>query len=118
MRPYSPTALIVAAIFLSSAQAQTQKTPPSDAESVVRPRVVAAENQSKAVVQSPSTHLTPSLIQTRIAEAKRMLRTRPVATAMTTTPQIEFVTIAALERETAKTHFVTMSKETFLTKGA
>ena len=46
-----------------------------------------------------------------------MLRTRPVATAMTT-PSIQFVTIAALDRETSKTHFVTMSKETFLTKGA
>jgi len=47
-----------------------------------------------------------------------MLRTRPVTTALTTTPSIEFVTVAALERETSKTHFITMSKETFLTKGA
>jgi hypothetical protein len=35
-----------------------------------------------------------------------------------TTPSIQFVTIAALERETARTHFITISKETFLTKGA
>lgn len=47
-----------------------------------------------------------------------MLRTRPVATAMSTTPSIQFVTIAALERETSKTHFITISKETFLTKNA
>lgn len=47
-----------------------------------------------------------------------MLRTRPVATALTTTPSIEFVTVAALDRETSKTHFVTMSKETFLKKGS
>ncbi len=47
-----------------------------------------------------------------------MLRTRPVATAMTTTPSIQFVTIAALERDTAKTHFITISKETFLKKGS
>jgi hypothetical protein len=33
-------------------------------------------------------------------------------------PSIQFVTIAALDRETAHTHFVTLSKETFLTKGA
>ncbi|HEX5966007.1 MAG TPA: hypothetical protein VFY51_08745 [Pyrinomonadaceae bacterium] len=109
-------------------------------DKVVRPRVVTAPSQQPAtekpgVPTIPSTsaaaaeapqklspgpiqHLTPSVIQTRISEAKRMLRTRPVATALTTTPSIEFVTIAALERETSKTHFVTMSKETFLTKGA
>jgi hypothetical protein len=118
MRINSPVALFVAALFFSSVQAQTQKQPQPDAENLVRPRVVAEENSSKSVVQTPITHLTPSLIQTRISEAKRMLRTRPVATAMTTTPSIEFVTVAALERETSKTHFVTMSKETFLTKGA
>ena len=45
-----------------------------------------------------------------------MLKTRPVPTA--SVPSIEFVTIAALERETARTHFITLSKQTFLTKGA
>lgn len=37
---------------------------------------------------------------------------------MTTTPSIEFVTVAALDRETSKTHFVTLSKEIFLKKGS
>ena len=46
-----------------------------------------------------------------------MLRTRPVTTAMST-PAIQFVTVAALEKETAKIHFVTILKETFLTKGS
>ena len=32
--------------------------------------------------------------------------------------QIDFVTIAALDRDTARTHFITLSKKTFLTKGA
>ena len=41
-----------------------------------------------------------------------------MTTALTTTPSIEFVTVAAFDRETSKTHFVSMSKETFLTKGA
>lgn len=40
-----------------------------------------------------------------------------MATALTV-PSIAFVTIAALERETARTHLVTISKETFLKKGA
>ena len=46
-----------------------------------------------------------------------MLKTRPLATALSV-PSIQFVTIAALERETAKTHLITISKQTFLTKGA
>jgi hypothetical protein len=107
--------IAVIALISCSIYAVAQET---GADKVVRPRVVAAENASQSAVQSPVTHLTPSLIQTRISEAKRMLRTRPVATALTTTPSIEFVTVAALERETSKTHFVSMSKETFLTKGA
>src|SRR5437867_9412336 len=35
-----------------------------------------------------------------------------------TATSIEFVTVAALERQTARTHLVTLSKETFLKKGA
>jgi hypothetical protein len=41
-----------------------------------------------------------------------------MATALTTTPSIEFVTLAALDRHTSKTHLVSFSKQTFLTKGA
>ncbi len=66
---------------------------------------------------APLTYLTPSMIQSRISEARRMLKTRPAPTALTV-PSIQFVTIAALERETSKTHLITISKETFLTKGA
>jgi hypothetical protein len=110
----SRIAIAVIALVCCSIYAVAQET---GAEKVVRPRVVAAENQPKSVVQTTATHLTPSFIQTRISEAKRMLRTRPVTTALTI-PSIEFVTIAALDRETSRTHFVTITKETFLTKGA
>ncbi len=144
MRINSPVAVFIAAVVFSAVNAQTtQQTPQTDADKMVRPRVVtpaveqpaASQNPPKAVVV-PSTAaaaaegphkltplhpiqtLTPSVIQARISEATRMLRTKPVATAMTTTPSIQFVTVAALDRETSKTHFVTMSKETFLTRGA
>ncbi|HEX5833481.1 MAG TPA: hypothetical protein VFY34_06500, partial [Pyrinomonadaceae bacterium] len=43
----------------------------------------------------PLTYLTPSMIQSRISEARRLLKTRPMATAMTS-PSIQFVTVAAL----------------------
>ena len=144
MKKYSPIVFALVALVFSSIQTNAQET---GAEKAVRPRVVtvpaeqpapiakppaavmpgtsaaAAEEPRKLTtppnpIQHPVQHLTPSLIQARISEAKRMLRTRPVATAMTTTPSIQFVTIAALERETSRTHFITLSKETFLTKGA
>jgi hypothetical protein len=98
--------------------------------SAVRPRVVAAaeaapakpvvpiaEAEPQKTLSAPVTYLTPSVIQARITEARRMLKTRPVPTAMPV-GQIEFVTIAALDRETSHTQFITISKETFLTKGA
>jgi len=144
MRISSPIAFFVVTLIFSSVQAQTQQT--DAAEKMVRPRVVsapaeqppkqnpvapvvvpvspstagAAAERPKPLITSPGpvTHLTPSVIQARISEAERMLKTRPVATALPTTPSISFVTIAALERETARTHLVTISKETFLTKGA
>ncbi|HZN06664.1 MAG TPA: hypothetical protein VFB65_07750 [Pyrinomonadaceae bacterium] len=136
----SRVAIALVALLSCSIYAVAQQT---DAEKAVRPRVVTAPVQQpapqnpamprlpvvttttaaaaaeapKPLTPSTLTHLTPSVIQTRISEAKRMLRTRPVATAMTV-PSIQFVTIAALERETARTHLVTISKETFLKKGS
>lgn len=129
--------LAIVALICCSVYAIAQET---GAEKAGRPRVVTPSAQQPAVQNPPAPalpstagagaeapqklapgpiqHLTPSVIQTRIAEAKRMFRTRPAATALTTTPQIEFVTVAALERETSKTHFVTMSKEIFLKKGS
>src|SRR5689334_17915909 len=77
-----------------------------------------AETQKPTTITTaPLTFLTPSLIQSRISEARRMLKTRPMTTALST-PSIEFVTIAALDRENARTHLITLSKESFLTKGA
>jgi hypothetical protein len=94
-------------------QQQQAATTPAVAPSL--PAVVEPEQQKTTSV--PITFLTPSVIQTRITEAQRMLKTRPKTTALAV-GQIEFVTIAALDRETARTHFITISKETFLTKGA
>ncbi|HEY2962592.1 MAG TPA: hypothetical protein VGJ37_09275 [Pyrinomonadaceae bacterium] len=77
----------------------------------------AAPSAAAPVTTTPLTFLTPSLIQARVGEARRLLKTRPMATAMSV-PSIEFVTIAALERETSRTHLITISKQSFLTKGA
>jgi hypothetical protein len=85
--------------------------------SPLNPAVPSVEAEPQKKIVGPITHLTPSLIQGRISEARRMLKTRPMATAMSV-PSIQFVTIAALDRDTARTHFITISKQTFLTKGA
>ena len=61
--------------------------------------------------------LSPAVIQTRIAEAKRLFKTRPQPTAMTS-PSIQFVNIAALDRKTSHIHVATIAKQTFLTKGS
>jgi len=105
--------------------AQDQKTPPQAAVPQAKPAEVGG---SLPVIdplinvdgqKKPSTpiNLTPSVIQARISEAQRMFKTKPKSTAMSV-PSIEFVTIAALDREAARTHFITLSKQTFLTKGA
>src|SRR5690349_12943229 len=83
----------------------------------VAPAATATAETQKATTNAPLTFLTPSLIQSRISEARRMLKTRPMTTALSV-PSIDFVTIAALDRENAKTHLITLSKQSFLTKGA
>ena len=125
-------ALIVALFVFSTAPIQAQESTPDQAgrprtvtQAAVNPNVpvpgqapaAAAAPEAQTGRTLPLTYLTPSLIQSRISEARRVLKTRPMATSLTT-PSIEFVTIAALDRETTKTHLITISKETFLTKGA
>jgi hypothetical protein len=61
--------------------------------------------------------LSPPQIQLRIAEAERLLKSRPLHTAMTS-PSIDLVTLAALDRHTSRIHLLTLYKETFLTKGS
>ena len=61
--------------------------------------------------------LTPPQIQARIAEAERMLKSRPLQTAKTS-PSIDLVTIAVLDHNGARIHLVTLYKEEFLTKGS
>jgi hypothetical protein len=101
---------------------QTQQTPPApalpQAKSVdLGPTAPAVEMDAQKKSAPAVTYLTPSAIQSRITEAQRMFKTRPKPTAMAV-GQIDFVTIAALDRDTARTHFITVLKKTFLTKGS
>jgi hypothetical protein len=61
--------------------------------------------------------LSPNRIRSRINEAQRLLKVRPVPTAMVT-PSLEYVTLAALMPETSQIHLIRIAKQTFLTKGS
>ncbi|MEP6635980.1 MAG: hypothetical protein ABJB97_04585 [Acidobacteriota bacterium] len=77
----------------------------------------AADAQADALVVSrPLPELTPQSIRARIAEAERLFKTHPVPTALT--KAIDVVTLAFLDRRNGHIHQVSLSKQTFLTKGA
>jgi hypothetical protein len=116
-------ALFVVAVLFASVEMRAQES-----STAVRPRVVtpvtqenpglpSVEMDAQKKASAPITYLTPSIIEARISEAQRMFKTRPKPTAMAV-GQIDFVTIAALDRDTARTHFITVLKKTFLTKGS
>jgi len=62
-------------------------------------------------------HLSPNRIRSRINEAQRLMKIRPVPTSMMA-PSLDYVTVAALLPETSQIHLIRIAKQTFLTKGA
>jgi hypothetical protein len=64
-----------------------------------------------------SGRLSAQKARARILEAQRLLKSRPVQTSITA-PSLYSVTVAALDPETSKIHLLTLSKDTFLTRGA
>ena len=78
------------------------------------------EESKPAVREESSTslrRLSPNKIRTRIGEAERLMKTRPMPTAMTA-PSLEYVTVAALLPETSQIHLIRIDKLTFLRKGS
>jgi len=127
-----PSSLILFAFGLSVA-ATTQAQQSRSIKSETRPRLVAAARVQTSKYQEPSNvsnrsaqdddrraessrHLSPNRLRVRINEAERLMKARPVLTAMT--PSIEYVTVAALMPETSKIHLIRIDKRTFLTKGS
>jgi hypothetical protein len=64
-----------------------------------------------------SRRLSPNRIRARINEATRLMKVRPLPTAMAA-PSLDYVTLAALLPESSQIHLIRISKLTFLTKGA
>jgi hypothetical protein len=131
MKRSSPIALSVIALILSNvhafaqsntetrprtvAQTSAQKTKlpetASNSATGILPGPMPVDSEADKKTASLPVLMTPSVLQTRISEAQRLLKSKPMTTAMTT-PSIDFVTIAAFERQTARTHLVTLSKQT------
>jgi hypothetical protein len=112
----------VVATAAKEQQTPSQPTAPQAKPAALNPSlpgidVTEPQKNPQAKMSGPITHLTPSVVSARISEAQRMLKTRPKSTALAV-GQIEFVTVAALDRENARTHFITISKQTFLTRNA
>ncbi len=70
------------------------------------------------VPQTLAHPLAVSKISARQTEAERLLKSRPMLTAMPATPSLYFVTLAALDPDSSQIHLLSVSKETFLTRGA
>ena len=77
----------------------------------------AAIARKLAPAPAASLVMPPPIILSRISEAERLLKSRPQLTALPS-PSIDFVTLAALDNLSGRLHLISLSKETFLTKGA
>jgi hypothetical protein len=90
-----------------SPQKTTPKQQPEES------RASAREESSSA---SPR-RLSPNRVRSRINEAQRLMKIRPVPTAMMA-PSLDYVTVAALLPETSQIHLIRIGKQTFLKKGS
>jgi hypothetical protein len=89
-----------------------EKAPPSVNRQQPEEARVSSREESSASLR----RLSPNRIRARINEATRLMKVRPVPTAMSV-PSIEYVTLAALLPETSQIHLIRIAKPTFLTKG-
>jgi hypothetical protein len=98
-------------------QTATVPQPVPPATATLPPAGTTATNDAAAQAQTPAHQLSPLKARARILEAQRLLKSRPVQTALTT-PGFYTVTLAALDPENSQIHLLTLPKETFLTRGA
>jgi hypothetical protein len=105
-------------------QSGQQQTPSRPVETVVRPAEKAAtpnrqqpeEARASSREDSSAVRLSPHRLRSRINEAERLMKIRPVQTALMS-PALDYVTISALLPETSQIHLIRISKQDFLTKG-
>jgi hypothetical protein len=103
-------------------QSTQQQTPSRPAETGSRPTERTPtqpleQPKSSSREESSAVRLSPHRIRSRINEAERLMKVRPVQTALMS-PSLDYVTVAALLPETSQIHLIRIAKQTFLTKGS
>src|SRR6185503_9494414 len=113
----------VAALKATTSAKSKLQDPPSQTQTPAKPAETGNKSQQPAEVKpqpredSSSRRLSPNRIRARINEATRLMRVRPLPTALSV-PSIDYVTLAALLPETSQIHLMRIPKTAFLTKGA
>jgi hypothetical protein len=90
----------------------TEKAPAPKGQQTEESKASAREDSGASL-----RRLSPNRIRARINEATRLMRVRPLPTALSV-PAIDYVTLAALLPETSQIHLMRIPKTAFLTKGA
>jgi len=111
----SPTVTPSATPTPRATQTAPQQQTPAPPRPVTTATVPPLTTQTPAVVP---VHLSIDKIRARKTEAQRLMKSRAVPTALTTTPRTDFVTLAALDQQSGKIHLLSLPKELFLSKGA
>ena len=95
-----------------------QPTParPQENPEKSQPATQPRQNDARPVTREEAKRLSPNRLRSRINEAQRLLKARPMPTALT--PSLEYVTVAALLAETSQIHLIRINKQTFLSKGS
>jgi len=86
-------------------------------EKAAKPQPEESRSSAREESSASSRRLSPNRLRSRINEAERLMKVRPLPTAMMP-PALDYVTVAALLPETSQIHLIRISKQTFLTKGS
>jgi hypothetical protein len=105
-----------------STQQQTTTPPvenggPSPEKTNTPNRQPPEESRSPARDESSVVRLSPNRIRSRINEAERLMKVRPLPTALMS-PSLDYVTVAALLPQTSQIHLIRIAKQTFLARGS
>jgi len=98
-----------------STGAQSITTPPA-----AQPAATAPPATAPIIVPSvalkPASPISPNKVRARILESQRLFKTRITPTALGQSPNLNFVTLAALDHDSSQIHLLTLAKEVFLKK--
>jgi hypothetical protein len=92
-------------------QKQTVAQPPTTS-------TLSSQRQTGIGAQQSWHPLSMNKVRARLDEAKRLLKSRPALTALTSTPELSVVTLAVLDDKSGQIQTVRIPKDDFLTKGA